>query len=480
MEMDASFTTKEQDLSETLEDPTNLRCKKCRRCLIDSTSLLKIATSGEAEAMCSVWHLNVDTLPDWIVASINQVHWTVGKINCQYCGARLGGFNFINCSKCTCGHNTVVHLSKSRVDQDFKPQVLLTRPGRSRGHTERRVDRVASSPQTRDSVTELQRTQIQSSLLDTLPSSSTFSSSCDVLRAVTTGDETELEIASSEDPQIVRTVEVGTDGSLPFESIHPTQLSDYQEILEEHHVDSASQSRASPVDPEDVRPRNIVEPSTNVSPIPQPKLSKREKNRLKSLRRKQRKKEHWIQKQQQTKDLALKWDLTSSDEEEKEGYTCAVCLEVYYSPYKCHPCSHVFCEPCLRTLAKNRPSHTPCPLCRTLISHVLFQEELNLTTKACFPKVYWSRHETFQKTNYSKWPLPDCPKRFRIFWGFQRHVGPASRWQFPHRAFGLNVLDLGDMWGWPFDVDFMIISIYSLHWVLALIIFCALCYFFLL
>ncbi len=71
---------------------------------------------------------------------------------------------------------------------------------------------------------------------------------------------------------------------------------------------------------------------------------------------------------------AMKWDLTGSDDEEREGCTCAVCLDVYYSPYKCHPCSHVFCEPCLRTLAKNRPSSTPCPLCRTLISHVLFQE----------------------------------------------------------------------------------------------------------
>lgn len=478
--MAASFTTKEQDLSGTLEDPTNLRCKKCRRCLIDSTSLLKIVTSGETAATCSVWHLNVETLPDWILASINEVHWTVGKINCKYCGARLGGFNFINCSKCTCGHDTAVHLSKSRVDQDFKPQVLLTRPGRSRGHTERRVDMVASSPQTIDSVTELQRTQIQFSLLDTLhSSSSTFISSCAMLHPVTTGDRTGLEVASNPH-NIVRTVQVGTDVILPSELIHPPQLS---ESLEEHHVDSASQIRASPdieVDPEGVGPREIESSSENFSPFLQPKLSKRERNRLKSLRRKQRKKERWIQKQQEAKDLALKWDLTSSDEEEKEGYTCAVCLDVYYSPYKCHPCCHVFCEPCLRTLAKNRPNNTPCPLCRTLISHVLFQEELNQTTKACFPKVYWSRHETFQKTNYSKWPLPSCPKRFRIFWGFQRHGGPASRWQFPHRAFGLNVLDLGDMWGWPFDIDFVIISIYTLHWVLALIIFCALCYFFLL
>lgn len=194
-----------------------------------------------------------------------------------------------------------MHLSKSRVDQDFKPQVL-TRPGRSRGHTERRVDMVVSSPQTIDSVTELQRTQIQFSLVDTLPTSSTFISSCAMFHVVTTGDRTELEVASNPH-NIVRTVEVGTDVILPSELINPPQLS---ESLEEHHVNSASQIRASPdieVDPEDVGPREIEEPSEDISPILQTQLSKRERNHLKSLRRKQRRKERWIQRQQEAKDL---------------------------------------------------------------------------------------------------------------------------------------------------------------------------------
>lgn len=44
-------------------------------------------------------------------------------------------------------------------------------------------------------------------------------------------------------------------------------------------------------------------------------------------------------------------------------------LDVYLSPYSCNPRGHIFCEPCLHTLAKNRPANTTCPLCRTLISH---------------------------------------------------------------------------------------------------------------
>ncbi|XP_051955445.1 E3 ubiquitin-protein ligase RNF180 isoform X1 [Xyrauchen texanus] len=463
----------EQDLLESLEDQTNLRCRKCRRCLTDSRSLLKIVTSGEAAATCNVWHLNVESLPDWILASVSQVHWTVGKLNCHYCGARLGGFNFINCSKCTCGQDTTVHLSKSRVDQDLQPSVLFTRPGRTRGHTERKKNEF--SFETVGSVTELLTTQIQTTHLDAMPSPSfTLNSSCTLPHANTAGDVNEAEIVSSEESQILGTVEMTTDVPLPSELALPPLPSDFRENLEERQLGSAFQIRAS------VDIAVCPEPLRNTSSNADPKFSKRERNRLKSLRRKQRKKELWIQRQKEVKELAMKSDLTSSDDEEKEGYTCAVCLDVYYSPYKCHPCSHVFCEPCLRTLAKNRPSNTPCPLCRTLISHVLFQEELNQTTKTVFPKVYRSRHETFQKTNYSKWPLPNCPKRFRIFWGFQRHGGPASRWQFPRRAFGLDALDLGDMWGWPFDVDFVIISIYSLHWVLAFIIFCCLCYFFLL
>lgn len=59
---------------------------------------------------------------------------------------------------------------------------------------------------------------------------------------------------------------------------------------------------------------------------------------------------------------------------DREGYICAVCLDVYFSPYMCHPCNHIFCEPCLRTLARNSPANTPCPLCRTVITHVFFQK----------------------------------------------------------------------------------------------------------
>lgn len=74
---------------------------------------------------------------------------------------------------------------------------------------------------------------------------------------------------------------------------------------------------------------------------------------------------------------SLSNEMSTDDEneytEEKDSYICAVCLDVYFNPYMCYPCHHIFCEPCLRTLAKDNPASTPCPLCRTIISRVFFQ-----------------------------------------------------------------------------------------------------------
>lgn len=65
--------------------------------------------------------------------------------------------------------------------------------------------------------------------------------------------------------------------------------------------------------------------------------------------------------------------------------------------------------------------------------------ELHQHTRTHFPKEYRTRNETFHKTNYSKWPLPSCPKHFRILWGllserfknilFRSLLFPFESWQ---------------------------------------------------
>ncbi|XP_045075893.1 E3 ubiquitin-protein ligase RNF180-like [Coregonus clupeaformis] len=172
------------------------------------------------------------------------------------------------------------------------------------------------------------------------------------------------------------------------------------------------------------------------------RMSKRERNRVRRQRRRQRRRERWRQSQQDNTQNSTGNPSSSSEEEDvsagdREGFICAVCLDIYFSPYMCHPCNHIFCEPCLRTLAKNSPTNTPCPLCRTAITHVFFQK------------------------------------------GFQRQTSPIARRQFPHGGYRLDTMDFeDDSRGWRFDMDMIIIYIYSVNWVIGFIIFCFLCYVF--
>nr|XP_009918173.1 PREDICTED: E3 ubiquitin-protein ligase RNF180-like [Haliaeetus albicilla] len=173
-------------------------------------------------------------------------------------------------------------------------------------------------------------------------------------------------------------------------------------------------------------------------------------------------------------------NLHTDDESElrgdKESYLCAVCLDVYFNPYMCYPCHHIFCEPCLRMLAKDNPASTPCPLCRATIARVFFQTELNNSTKSFFPTEYLKLKENFQKSNSAKWPLPSCKKAFRVFEGISKYL---SMRHFPHAAHRMDYMDFeDDSRGWRFDMDMVIIYIYSVNWVIGFIVFCFLCYFF--
>ncbi|XP_057212357.1 E3 ubiquitin-protein ligase RNF180 isoform X2 [Triplophysa rosa] len=179
------------------------------------------------------------------------------------------------------------------------------------------------------------------------------------------------------------------------------------------------------------------------TPTRERRLSKRERRRLKSLRRRQKRRERSRQSQLHENEQSSTGDPSSCSEDEelpgrdREGYNCAVCLDVYFSPYKCHPCSHIFCEPCLRMLAKNCHTNTPCPLCRTTIKHVFFQK------------------------------------------GIQRQASPTGRRQFPAGGYRLDAFNFeDDSHGWRFDMDMVIIYIYSANWVIGFIIFCLFCYFF--
>ncbi|KAI1904946.1 hypothetical protein AGOR_G00010910 [Albula goreensis] len=443
-----------------------LRCRKCRKYVVDAASLLPINTVGELVPECRIWHVDFDALPAWILASVHQSHWTSGRLSCQHCGARLGGFNFISHSKCPCGRDLTVHLCKSRLDQDHSWPAAASRSKRG-SHVARRL----AGPQRRP--TGAAAREASSTVTDT---------SSDLGQMIAALGEQPNEMNNSPShPRPTAASQPELEDRLEATSIrevctlrrrHPSQTST------EEGEDSEDEREGQ------VRPLGSLpldEPS--VTPVVQARLSKRERNRLKSQRRKQRRRERWIQSRLQEHTQSLLGNVTSSEDEDvqeadREGFTCAVCLDVYFSPYMCQPCRHIFCEPCLRTLAKNRPASTPCPLCRTLITHVLFQKELNHTTKTFFPKLYESRKQNFQKATCARWPLPSTRKLFHIFGGLRRQNSPAGRQLFPHGGYGLGVLDMMNSYGWRVDVDMMIIYMHSVNWILGLSACCFLCYLF--
>ncbi|NWZ79829.1 RN180 ligase, partial [Poecile atricapillus] len=230
-----------------------------------------------------------------------------------------------------------------------------------------------------------------------------------------------------------------------------------------------------------VEDKRYITPGVLVQPMSisfNQKLSKRERDKSKSVRRKQRRREQCLQKQPENDNLHT--DDEHELRQDKESYLCAVCLDVYFNPYMCYPCHHIFCEPCLRMLAKDNPASTPCPLCRTTIATVFFQTDLNNSTRSFFPMEYLNLKENFQKSNSAKWPLPSCKKAFRVLEaGFRRRSNTVTRRHFPHAAHRMDYMDFeDDSRGWRFDMDMVIIYIYSVNWIIGFIVFCFLCYFF--
>ncbi|XP_045703661.1 E3 ubiquitin-protein ligase RNF180 isoform X2 [Phyllostomus hastatus] len=575
------------------EEINILHCWKCRKCIATSGCFMKylenqVLKDGHGSAYdqntCHVWHMNIEALPEWISCLIQKAQWTVGKLNCPFCGARLGGFNFVSTPKCSCGLRTAVHLSKSRTDCQPAQAGRLMRPslkylshprvqsGRDTetqltgGAFKNRSHRLLNMAQNNNGsgrLTEALCLEVRSTYFQMKKEKLLFKASnpkyqlfvpqlvpgrC--TRRAFHRKSHSLDLNISEKLTLLPTLYEIHSKTTAHSRLNETQPVDLSDLPLESTKNSCSFQISSSFDPNRLLQRISVVPhetqtqrgefqcgleasavysdhagsdslaflmdlpsagrstleasnqeehrsaldflrsgSFSLGAINQ-RLSKRERTKLKNLRRKQRRHERWLQKQGKysgvglLNHMTLTNDMSTDDEneyvEEKESYICAVCLDVYFNPYMCYPCHHIFCEPCLRTLAKDNPASTPCPLCRTIISRVFFQTELNNATKTFFTKEYLKIKQSFQKSSSAKWPLPSCRKKaFRLFGGFHRHAAPVTRRQFPHGAHRMDYLHFeDDSRGWWFDMDMVIIYIYSVNWVIGFIVFCFLCYFF--
>ena len=85
--------------------------------------------------------------------------------------------------------------------------------------------------------------------------------------------------------------------------------------------------------------------------------------------------------------------------------TCAVCLDYFYQPYEC-PCSHVFCESCLRQLYHNRAGTMKCPICREPVKYIQPANRIRKEIRELRnPSI--KEREQFEKTaKHKKWLLP--------------------------------------------------------------------------
>ncbi|NXS41656.1 RN180 ligase, partial [Balaeniceps rex] len=86
--------------------------------------------SAAAQESCNVWHVNLEAIPEWVKCAIEKAQWTIGKLHCPFCEARLGGFNFVCNTKCSCGQLENIHFCKSRTDYQPASSVKLAKSGK--------------------------------------------------------------------------------------------------------------------------------------------------------------------------------------------------------------------------------------------------------------------------------------------------------------------------------------------------------------
>ncbi|XP_061196418.1 E3 ubiquitin-protein ligase RNF180-like isoform X2 [Saccostrea echinata] len=88
-------------------------------------------------------------------------------------------------------------------------------------------------------------------------------------------------------------------------------------------------------------------------------------------------------------------------------HCCPICLELYCLPTECQPCHHVYCNSCLRRLARGRPRCTLCPLCRKVIVTCIRDKELEVKLADLYPEEYRKRFQKERKLCSDRFhPLP--------------------------------------------------------------------------
>lgn len=103
----------------------SVKCRNCRKDLIDSPdNVYSFKTENSCEEDCRTFFdgtllfLNEEALPEWITTKVEAEAWMKGKLNCNNCKGRVGGFDFVSGLRCNCRKMLLptVHLIRSKID----------------------------------------------------------------------------------------------------------------------------------------------------------------------------------------------------------------------------------------------------------------------------------------------------------------------------------------------------------------------------
>lgn len=380
-----------------------IRCRKCRTVLLSENRMTLLDAHGEEccdagvralESEClsvreqSCLYIPEESFPDFILQAVEESSWTKGKIYCPSCRARLGSFNFVSGGQCACGSHVIpqVHILRSKVD--------WMKVGEVQPHP-------VSFP------------------------------NCSVVLCASSlplDQPTQTLMPADGDPK----ESVGPDVPRSFtedrDATSSPQTSSSR-LRRKHRVDVLERSDCKTRHRQKGRKKILSNPPDESSEGPTSRPSCFEV----------------------LDDELTGTEVDSSPEEDTEeinipdNLVCPVCLDVLYSPLVTNPCGHIFCEPCLRRMAKPNPTRTHCPLCRQIIGQCMPCPDLAHDVQNCFFDLYQKRREFELQHNSQHLPLP-WTRNYRLMNAYHRGenwLERAGGWRTIIIVMSLNILGIG-------------------------------------
>ncbi|KAK8388241.1 hypothetical protein O3P69_020257 [Scylla paramamosain] len=381
-----------------------IRCRKCRSVLLSKTKLCVLDAHGEeyhhtvedetsdSECTClslrehSCLYLSEESFPDFVLQAIEESSWTKGKIYCPACEARLGSFNFVSGSQCACGSHVLpqVHILKSKVDW-----MKVNEP---------------------------------------LPHPVSFPNQSVILCASALPLDESVQVSPLEVSGVKEGAALGVPRSFT-DLPHPADISPQDSSSRSHKkMDAKSSSKVKH------RKQNRKKITTDANALDE-ELSGGQTAKTSCF-------------EVLDDELIGSEDGSSSEKDERDvpdNLVCPVCLDILYSPLVTKPCGHIFCEPCLRRMARPNPTNTHCPLCRQIIGQCMPCPELALNVRERFLDLYQKRRNFELQHNSQHLPLPWI-RNFRLRNAYNTGgswVEWAGGWRAVIAMMSLNILGVG-------------------------------------